>query len=152
MIDIKELRIGNFVNVKHPHPEDGVYSMQVNGFNNEEIETDGYGTYYGMCDASIDAVTPIPISAKEDEWLIKADFKLKKHGGRKYYSKDVGGNMFVYFNSHVDSGVQIEDFNCMNCQSGVYEIYVIENIEYLHQLQNIWYILSGGEELEFKNE
>lgn len=128
MIEAEELRIGNFV---------------LNN-KNEIIEIESIGWQHGInlcvdsgrdycildADYSFSEITPIPLT---EEWLLRLGFEKKAS----------------YF-LHEKHSVRIETGNMYEWNYNRYEYGKIK-IEYTHQLQNLYFALTG-EELEVKDK
>lgn len=116
----KELRIGNFVQADDYYPYadiDGVY-------------TDYVGI--GVVLYDYDAVSPIKLTK---EWLVNFGFE--------YFEKIVtnGWGDLSYYFLEMPDGAKLEIFTDFSCNhyhgAGV--------IEYVHQLQNLYFALTGDE-------
>jgi hypothetical protein len=119
MIDIKELRIGNYAKHNDAWSYRGFVSE---GFLFQWEDRDWYAL--GECTLFIENVEPIELT---EDILIKCGF-VKTYEEHHFYS--------VKFSDY-------EQVNA-NIQGGVVYIHDRE-IKYVHQLQNIVYALSGNE-------
>jgi len=128
MINPLELRIGNYIEMPNE-----VYPTEVAGVTRYLI-SDGFG------EMELERFDPIPLT---EEWLLKFGFELSLNGGagpdQFYYDGPVpidfdnDGKLYL--------GYRSRDYDC--------EIYNHNEIEYVHQLQNIVFALTG-EELTIK--
>lgn len=115
-----ELRIGNLIYIDNG--EKPRYEYEVTAHDIEEVEGNGEDCF------------PIPLSP---EWLERAGFEKT---GR--YAIGSGG--YITYKLGKVELLQVS-------KGGTYTIPFYEpKIKYVHQLQNIYYYLSGGEELTFK--
>ena len=127
MIDVRELRIGNYV---HLFESDTPYRITEIGYS--EIEDDRYEAS-GISSESvfrtyIENLNPISIT---EELLLKCGFKHEAFY-KAYYTEDLG---YIVFK---EDGVYLYDSeNCYICMS--------KAITSLHQLQNLYFFLTGKE-------
>lgn len=127
-MEAKELRIGNLIHV-YRKPEDdyvSVYSIKSIFYNDDEnkyyVELDD--GFYVNIDKGI-----IPIKLT-DYWLTKCGFK--KHGDFYILENNTFFQLRIYISlKHNKSRI------------GVNEEYEIKHLEYLHQLQNLFFALTG---------
>ena len=84
---------------------------------------------------------PIPLTK---ESIKRFDVKILNTNEHIYYSVEIN-NLYIYFNTLGNSGVVIDSVECDVCNNLVEDIDVISKIEYIHQLQNLYFILSGDE-------
>ena len=131
MIDVKELRVGNVLYVKYESKTHIVHSIhEYNTFNG------GYAIRMeNGFKCSLDYAEPVPLT---EELLLKCGFNIECY---EYCIKEQ--RLFA-----------IEDFWILhNCHNDFYGVMcsnkVVRKIEHLHQLQNIYYALTG-EELEVR--
>jgi len=110
-----ELRIGNWL-------------IGCDGIN---FKIDGHGIFT-VEEEHTDCIQPIPLTP---EILIKAGFKERPHLSDWFFKLPNTGTIFIY--SYVFSMLSI-------CASNEKPALFI-NMEYLHQLQNFIYILTGKE-------
>ena len=146
-MDIKELRIGNYVKyngcvvsvyaISNPMPNSN------NNFNNK-----GRVTLWcnGLIAANIDEIEPIPIT---EELLLKNGFKKGWNGYFDY--RECNDELSIRF---CENYTYIEYANlCFNPEDVTETNYgsslEFPNTLHLHTLQNIWYLLTG-KELEIK--
>jgi hypothetical protein len=122
---VQELRIGNLVNF------DGV------NYKAESIHLEGC---VGLNDIMyeevyIDDLKPINLT---EEWLIRFGFKYKdagKYGKSGYFLKikNQDQDTFLFANNKLQVSIY------------TFSIFIDVNIEYLHQLQNLYFALTGKE-------
>lgn len=121
-----ELRIGNLIqDIKYKSP-----MRIVQFYGNTMFELDSpYMDYTDYrCDADLDNYEPIPIT---EEWLIKFGFKrdsVMDGETRRLNNFNIGKLTKGYF---IEGGVS-------NDKTSI-------NIEYVHQLQNLYFSLTGEE-------
>ncbi len=117
-----ELRVGNWVKTM-----DGI--NQIDGIG-EYVLIDKYAE-------SFDSLSGVELS---EQVLLKCGFEKTKSG---YYNNGKGNNLFVDFeNKYLRMGVGTSGLDCM--------FYIVSvNIKHLHQLQNLYFALTG-KEIEFK--
>lgn len=118
-MDVKELRIGNLI-------YNGI--NEVFSVNGETINN------FNVGQAILGSFKPIPLT---EEWLIKLGFE--EYSGMLYISvpEEYGGHIAKYKNQ---DNVRLE--GCDDGQVGI-------DILYVHQLQNLYFALTG-KELECK--
>lgn len=115
-MEANELRIGNWVNVGY----------------NKQFDLDDFENYFGEWKAfSNDAIEPIPLTP---EILEKAGFEDVKYAW-KLEVKDSG---FIVMHNNDKASFVTGDYDELGFQLK-YEI------KYLHQLQNIYFALTGKE-------
>ena len=124
-MDARELRIGNYVN-----------------FNNRLQE--GQEPVIKSCDFAViekqpDWVEPIPLT---EEWLVKLGFSYNPSFNNFIIDADGFDNSIKFFEGH--EWVYSFDESSNGC-------YHIAWIEYVHQLQNLFFALTG-KDLQFKNK
>jgi len=120
MIQSNELRIGDYVKVYL-----GVNYLGAD-YKVHKIENfyeNGVHIGFGKC-FKFSEIEPITIT---EEWLVK--FGFENHENYFWYKKE------NIFSNMLSVGIQNKD--------GV--ITIIENIKYLHQLQNLYFALTGKE-------
>lgn len=138
MIDIKELRIGNYVNVifeKEIDRGNGIIEdvefneiVEVTGIDNLGLIWDEEDREWNEKD-----VSPIPIT---EEWLIKLGFEKPVISWICNFS--FCSNKFLLTEWDNDKGSWIISLNKNN---GV----LIDKAKYIHQLQNLYFALTGKE-------
>lgn len=122
MINVKELRIGNHI-LADFGKVDGVKQIEVFQINESGIVYDEHSNEH--CDVFLQ-----PISLTED-WLLKFGF-IKKQG-------EINENIDFSLNGfYIQQHLECNDFICLNT-----DYYI--SVKYLHQLQNLFYCLSGKE-------
>ena len=127
MIDVKEIKIGNWFE----HNDSWSYRNEETKlpFSFQWNETDWWAL--GECTLFIESVSPIPLT---EEWLLKLGFKKQK-----------ASELYIEYDN--------DRFIVVNCLMGVHlgfdvEVYFeeeYEHIKYVHQLQNLYYTLTGKE-------
>ena len=160
MIDIKELRIGSLIS--GPEKVAGILPPS---FSSYSRFSDKYliDVFDGATNSHIplDEVEPIPLT---EEWLLKLGFKYryhKKHGNGADWQPDYP---FTEYKRYVrgDYSVTMENIRWKERRGDIciddWETYIEHEggslyppIDYVHQLQNIFFALTG-EELEIKPE
>ena len=127
MITPQELRIGNWVNHKIVEKWERVDSIDYD----QLLKSNGVEQYY-INRFQLEDYEPIPLSP---EILEKCGFNKKTYGGAGLF--------------YVNGLVHISEYlNYLNCDPyGSVENSV--SVQYLHQLQNLFYVLTG-QELEIK--
>jgi hypothetical protein len=127
-----ELRIGNLY---HFADNDGVRYRKVSEIKHNEFgfECDYDGVNFGIC-------RPVPLT---EGWLLNFGFEYSK-----FYN-----NYFVkagdYFNS-ISYDVEDCEWNYNNDKSDA-ACYYVTSIKYVHQLQNLYFALTG-EELQYESK
>ena len=116
----RELRIGNYVTVEHPRH--GEKFIEVESVTNDTINMEFRPYYLGE-------LQPIPLT---EEWLLKFGFEKVKS---RYEEAETFDYVLqpLYFDM-ANTSVKI---------NGVYQ--KINYPEYVHQLQNLYYSLTGEE-------
>lgn len=131
----RELRIGNYINPKFP--------MQVVNIFPDEVNADFEGNEGDVFEFKNKDLEGIPI---DEEWLLKLGFK----SGNEYintqgqWTKNKFGLIQCKWDEEKDS------FNLFRTPNGDLQYFrhgKIPLIEYVHQLQNLYFNLTG-EELE----
>lgn len=119
MIRATELRIGNWVNDISGNP------TQVRGVGTNGIWISKSGP------ATETAFKPIPLT---EEWLVKFGFEYRSGWEDSWHKSPIG----LYFNPY-KSGVCLEQIWDKLIESD------LVNIQYVHQLQNLYFALTGNE-------
>lgn len=123
-VSVREFRIGNLVNYNGNHNEIGIVSeILKNDLTNVSPYKIGINHRVDIR-YDIDKLKPIQLT---EDWLLS--FGFKNHENYFWYKKE------NVFSNMLSVGIQNKD--------GV--ITIIENIRYLHQLQNLYYIFTGSE-------
>ena len=125
-MDAKELRIGNWVN----HPDYGEWQW--------EFSRSDYDAY------QMDAFSPIPLT---EEWLVRFGFEKVISVTFKIDLTGVRTLELIIVLQHVRNIVALHD-NYGKEQKEI--IFTRTPIQYIHQLQNLFFALKG-EELTFKS-
>jgi hypothetical protein len=131
----EELRIGNFILDNEAEPTKKIY-WRVEQINQYRIGDKRIGVLFrgGSCWTVMDCIEPIPLT---EEWLLK--FGLIE----LYWSED---------NSNLNKDIQVGYFNNDFINEEItlrYKKKVDFKIRYVHQLQNLYFALTGTE-LELK--
>jgi hypothetical protein len=129
MINANELRIGNYVYYKKENPET---IFRIVGIVNDETDSEGkVNGVYEFYDAfyDIEYILPIPLTP---ELLEKAGFRKASYYVAAYSREGWGIDVN-------DEGDHYELF--INDEAG----YLLGKINYLHQLQNAFFALTGKE-------
>lgn len=124
-MDVRELRIGNYVDgIKYINSEMVVSSIGYQSMPGEDnlYLINSYPAY---------GFKPIPLT---EEWLLRFGFT----GNKGYMRKDNDYSMhFEYVNDGWECNVCFGSY-CEDSES-------LEHIKYVHQLQNLYYALTGKE-------
>jgi hypothetical protein len=126
-----ELRIGNWVEGRSDSKKDFL-TFQVYKETFFDIEST-YGEF-----------KPIPLT---EEWLVKFGFKKFKGG----ISLDNEEFTLTYTHKNTDKTILLEVNGEDEWGKHQYTCIVLNHIKYVHQLQNLYFTLTG-EELTFKSE
>jgi hypothetical protein len=131
-MEANELRAGNWVN------HSGVWSHR--DFNQSTDFQWDFSDWYalGECTMSLDDVNPIPLT---EEWLLKFGFSDKEYKNGFIGIDFIGGNMIMDF-ALTKPLIKGEWQTCY-----VYELsdYRFVKVNYLHQLQNLFFALTNQE-------
>ena len=126
MIKTNELRIGNFVSINNG------FEMLVHSiFQNDTVYLDFIPPLINEADVWEEDYKDLIAIPLTKEWLLKAGFERLFHTGSTYSLRD--------FN--------VSDFG----ENGIYHYDVKQPIKYVHQLQNLYFAMTG-EELVFSTE
>jgi len=136
-----ELRIGNYINGMT-----GKMYETITSIDQGRVSTDNENSY------NINHVEPIPLT---EEWLLRLGFKLcdicKDFGGLEmpYYANNA---VLLFFNSN-RTKYELSDYyiGYGSMRSGKYHVVAFKWIKYVHQLQNLYFALTG-EELEMTEQ
>jgi hypothetical protein len=122
MIDPKELRIGNLIT------QGGGHILEVTSILTHGVQC--FNKTYGFKTSRFlwDELIPIPITP---EWLVRFGFKGQKGLFETYYELAD----FEYHSGDKKFGISYGEDN----------LYCIYDIQYIHQLQNIYFALTGQE-------
>lgn len=131
MVDVKELRIGNIVYVRCQDGEHTVESIE-----KKDGWTGGYKIHMANgLKSSLDYIMPIPLT---EELLLKCGFETEHYGFSNV-------NIELSYGCFLCGGIsQDYDVGLFVSTNGA-EYAVSNEIKYLHQLQNIYYALTGKE-------
>ena len=121
MIQANELRIGNLVNSKN----DGIIS--ITNISEKSVAVSEAHCYNHI---PVEFISPIPLT---EEWLLKLGFKKRKNR-----------HLFHWENKIVISEYKDEFENFFYPKTG-YDIRFSNEIKYVHQLQNLYFALTGAE-------
>lgn len=126
MIDVKELRIGNYVylqNSKTPYKitEVGYREIEYPRYEASGISTEAVFRTY------VDNLNPIPIS---EELLLKCGFREEE---RSFYRADLGNVSFNQYGYYI---------HLKECSSEAIRVIKITS---LHKLQNLYFAMTGKE-------
>jgi hypothetical protein len=113
-----ELRIGNWVSIT-PHGQDDFI----------RIDYDEMEKLYTF--ATWDRINPIPLT---EEWLVKFGFE-----------KNCNENYQINYNQVCGISITLPDNNAWFCNLSALRFYEICNCSYVHQLQNLYFALTGKE-------
>jgi len=120
-VNNKELRLHNLVRNKNTNTVEFITAIQ----NTEVLETNEIGY-------TIEEFEPIEIN---EDWIIKAGFKKVEYKDKYWYKLQIPNEFDLHLTSdnyiNNEWRVNVVDWN-INCK-------------YLHQLQNLYYTLSGQE-------
>ena len=143
MLEVKDLRIGNLFN----HFEDGILLI-------EEIkkDSDGFEGYYavfrnGSTKSHVSYLIPIELT---EEWLLRFGFEVDDDlGDQIYYQIPNQKNGYGICFDHDD--IAFYKFYGNGGENVHTLIHDEEHLQYVHQLQNIYYALTQTE-LTLKDE
>lgn len=150
MVKVNELRIGNLVinpgidydqGENKYHDPDGDVVCAVEAFSKEYIELKEVVSGVFLEEKHIDQCLPIPLSP---EWLERCGFKIKHETSEE--------EPLTYSILKMDLDIAREEegyYLRYECQDSYYDSNIGTPILYLHQLQNLYFALTG-EELNVK--
>lgn len=118
-IDARELRIGNYVFKRRK----------------KEYQVNGFDIFLGVPDNIITSFSPILLTK---QWLQRAGFEKRGE--------------WAVFDIPVRAQIRFFDWNCAECdivQDDKFYAFKNGHIKYVHQLQNLYFALTGHE-LELK--
>ena len=123
MIKANELRVGNLIyNIKNEFEKRQII---VSGITNTMIACKQIVTEHKFFE-------PIPLS---EDWILKSGFKKREDGDYDLFK-------------HSEVSIIIDkDLDCWKCDGICFSV---TNFQYVHQLQNLYFALTG-EELVFSN-
>ena len=119
----KELRIGNYA--LDPSEENDIVQL-VAIYPDETMEWDGWNGFTSL------KMEPIPLDRK---WLKKFGFKKEKKNSNNYFS----GNFEFMIQDDIDSFHYF-----LHAEETGVKFWITE-IQYVHQLQNLYFALTGQE-------
>jgi len=137
-----ELRIGNLIQTEKYGVKIEVKAI----FGKYGLECGNSGNDYDDYSPDIKDVKPIPLT---EEWLIKFGFEAYSTHVN-YIELQIKSNKP---SNHVviRYGLQRDYFNIFNhSECDFTEMQYLTEVKFVHQLQNLFYCLSGGEELTIK--
>lgn len=139
MIKANELRRGNYV-LDYDGKVIEVEVIDECAINESwDGPIDPKGETYRLCRGiSLDDIDPIPLTP---EWLERCMFDYREDD--KVWAIQVGNTCYLEFDEQIMCGVTPETWRDQ-CP-----IYIWADVKYLHQLQNLYFALTG-EELEIK--
>lgn len=123
-MEARKLRIGNYVYVDWV---DSSRKLEINygvHYGTETMVMDVTPTGYGI---ALSFVEPIPLT---EDWLLKFGFKKSKHW---YTFEDIAISTDMTRLTQKVNGMYVEFYNQFKCP------------EYVHQLQNLYFALTGEE-------
>jgi len=123
-----ELRIGNYV-----YDDYLKKNKQINGIFDNEIWLSEIGEDEFDQRSIIDSINPIPLT---EEWLLKLGFENNAFDN------------FCYLHFNPRMGIRFLNFNSAQCeiiQDDKYIAFKWKHIEFVHQLQNLYFALTGKE-------
>jgi hypothetical protein len=126
-----ELRIGNYIYVSAP-------KEHILEARNQSIEKANYHHFNDICRCNKEWVyEPIPLT---EDWLLKFGFKNKYKEPSEVFELNIGNNNIIIDLYELLQSTYLEHRNfAIN----------IGKLKYVHQLQNLYFALTG-EELEIK--
>lgn len=117
-----ELRIGNYIN----------YGTQVTGITEKTIYVSPVGKYK-ITSYRNNQIKPIPLT---EQWL--KDFGFEEKALRVFYIDINGLKLGIKLTSDNDGILMIQNF-------GRFDLGLNKEIKYVHQLQNLYFALTGKE-------
>lgn len=138
MIKPNEIRLGNMF---HPiiKKDWGIEKTYIDHGSIITVGKDRNGVL--RIDIDVNNISGIPIT---EEWLLKAGFKKKYNDSyinNTQYIKVVNSNVVFDGIGSLGGGLVV-------CAMSIEGDYLCDNLDFVHQLQNLWHSLTG-EELEF---
>jgi hypothetical protein len=128
MIEARELRIGNFVDCERPLYDEKFITVESVSFDSINLNFREY---------ELEKLQPIPLT---EEWLLKFGFELETDDGDvKYYEIQ----RFWYYVIFDHGDVRLDIKTGKNITHTVF--YMDERFQYVHQLQNLYFALTGEE-------
>jgi hypothetical protein len=133
-ITANELRIGSWIYIPQTKTNEQIGVIEENG----RFTTKDYKSSY----SSIECLEPIPLT---EEWLLKFGFMEFKGG----ISLDNEEFTLTYTHKNTDKTILLEVTREDEWGRHQYTCIVLNHIKYVHQLQNLYFALTG-KELEMK--
>ena len=131
-MNVSELRIGNLV-------DSGIGILKISKIQNERGESkfQGWRIDMPMHGQEEKFIKPIPLT---EEWLVKFGFIIYGWGAVK-------NNIYLQVRSDKEYNlINITERDCPNCMiCNEVENIIGINIKYVHQLQNLYFALTGDE-------
>lgn len=128
MINSSELKIGNLIQWNEEVPA----IVAVTGIHKDSIDFDGQ--YKGLM--SVERFNPIPLT---DDWISKLGFEnSEKEFGIGFYHPNT--MLFELYRKNKEFGYY---YSVRHSNSMVYVL--SEHLKYVHQLQNLYFCLTGQE-------
>ena len=128
---ITDLRIGNWINIRNHDAKIGPAFFT--DFDNYDFENDGIFK---------PEIQPILLT---EEWLLKFGFKKGKVLTNIYYSLNIDASYGASIVAFIENEKKLEIY-LSDCDGG----HIGKKLEYVHELQNLYFALTG-EELEVIN-
>jgi hypothetical protein len=142
-MDAKQFRLGNYV-----QSHNGI--LTVSDLTNDiscSFKIRAWQVNGGSLGNSDEFIKPIPLT---EQWLIDFGCECNEYSSGKYYSLQLIDNLWFYSNKF-GNGICTSEIECATCSNYGEEIDIVKNIEFVHVLQN-WYYMFKGEELIRKNK
>ncbi len=126
-MEVKELRIGNYV-----YPPDNDHTLW-------EVALDDFYYFYGGLKRFDSKPQPIPLT---EQWLLDFGFKNEHAQPFEYYSKKIAVNYQIHVLTPYKSNIKEVGLKHRNGNIG----YILsDKIYHVHQLQNLYFALTGKE-------
>ena len=136
MIKTNELRIGNFVSINNG------FEMLVHSiFQNDTVYLDFIPPLINEADVWEEDYKDLIAIPLTEEWLLKAGFKYKKYHPTTVGSADVFGSG-LYVSQMINNGFSLV---FQTDKKSFYFEFSDRYIKYVHELQNIYFALTGVE-------
>lgn len=105
-----------------------------------------------LINAQIDLIKSIPLT---EEWLLKFGFEVINRSGTNFWSKDIevanGNHLDLYLHFHIKNGEIVNSGLTSGEIDNEYgyvqdeRTHLENSIKYVHQLQNLYFALTGKE-------